>query len=413
MAGSGSKSVLLLGNYRPTIPLCAEMRELGYFPIVGVTEQGERGFAHSRHVGALWHHTDPDADSSGFFRELDALVSCRDDIEYVLPVSEDMLLLVSRFRHRLKRPSAYVMATEEAIELCLDKCRSLLAAEAGGVRQAPFRILVRGDDILSAATTVGFPAIVRPAAAGLRFGTCKAIVCDDAAALCAQLPHWPEGHDRVIVQSRVEGPRHNVYFAAREGRLLSHLETVSSRTNRADGTGLAVSGRTVAPTPALLDDTQAFVRELGYTGVGCAQFIVDPATGQSTFLEVNPRIAGNHAIPTAAGLGLGKTLITLHGGGPCTAPPTGEVGLRYVWSYGDLGGLCRETASGRIGWRAALGWAGAATADAIRADFHLVWSWKDPLPAIVEVAERVRSAAGTLRTGRGAASRRAPSRLRA
>ena len=88
---------------------------------------------------------------------------------------------------------------------------------------------------------------------------------------------WTSSPPQSVVASHVEahvsGPRHNVYFAARDGVWIDGVEVRAVRTDRLDDTGLAVEGVSVAATPALTEATAALLRVLGYTGVGCAQYL--------------------------------------------------------------------------------------------------------------------------------------------
>ena len=387
--GPAGGSILLVGNYRPTIPLAREFRARGYRVIAGLTDAPERGYASSRHVSELWSHPDPEVDPRAFLEALNAFVATRPEIVAVIPVAEDIVTLLNAHRDRLRRSSNYAMMAPDLIDLCLDKGRMLALAETVGVPQAPFRIVDRHEELATACGGIGFPVAIRPLHSHRKFGSRKTLLCRDHDELTALLPAWPGGHDRLIVQARVVGRRHNVYFAARDGDVFRLLETVADRTDHWDGTGLAVAGRIIEPSPALRWATEALLRAMNYTGIGCAQFLVDPETGQSSFLEINPRIAGNHAIPAAAGLDLGPALLALTRGEPCGPVRIARAGRRYVWSYGDFGGLARDLAARRIGLGAALRWGMAAARDAVRADMHLTWSWHDPLPALDAVVGKL------------------------
>ena len=58
----------------------------------------------------------------------------------------------------------------------------------------------------------------------------------------------------------------------------------------------------------------------------------------------------------------------------------GRVG---VWLYGDLQGLLEAWRRKELSLKSALLWLGRMSGSFVRADFHLVWSWRDPLPAMV------------------------------
>ncbi len=387
------KTILFIGNYRATIPLIHEFHNLGFNIIVGVTDAPERGYMASRFVSEKWFHTNPDDEPDLFIDELNQFLTERKDITFVMPVAEDMLVLIQSHLSKLVRPEAYAMIASDLISLCLDKMRILDFADLTGVKQAPYEIVTNYASLLKAAKEVGFPIAVRPVQSSLKFGSRKALLCKDIDELKHCLPMWPEGHSSLILQKQFFGRRHNLYFAAKDGKIIRLLETVADRTDHADGTGLAVMGRTIEISPALRDDTELLLKKMNYSGIGCAQFLVSEKMKSHSFLEINPRIAGNHMLPTKAGLSLGPLLLALtkkinfsninH-----NELLIAEPGMTYVWTYGDLGGCLREWKNGRINFSSAMSWGMQALRDAILADMHMTCSWHDPKPAFSGYADR-------------------------
>ena len=118
------------------------------------------------------------------------------------------------------------------------------------------------------------------------------------------------------------------------------------------------------PDPDLQSYTLRLLESLNYTGIGCAQYLVDGTTGKVAFLEINPRVAGNHAVPEHCGLDLTNTMmeLTLSGKPAETKLKFGRIGVRYTWLAGDLEGLklalrnrevglaARQTSSIRPNW---------------------------------------------------------------
>jgi hypothetical protein len=215
-------------------------------------------------------------------------------------------------------------------------------------------------------------------------GDHKAVLCRDESDLARQLPAWPAGHDRLLVQRLVDGPRHDLFFAARDGELLDVVEMLTVRTQRRDGTGLAVEGHTCPVSVGLREQLAALVAHLRYTGVGFAQFLVQPGK-DGAFIELNPRLSGNYRIADHAGLDLANIAVDLATDVPVerrSTAPTGRAGHTYAWTFGDLVGLWYAIGRGEITRAGALASLGRITRTAVRADVHLTWSWRDPAPTI-------------------------------
>jgi hypothetical protein len=187
------------------------------------------------------------------------------------------------------------------------------------------------------------------------------------------------------------GTRHNVYFLARKGGLLGIAQMQILRTDRPDGTGLAVEGMSVAPDLALVRWTAALAHALDYTGAGCAQFMVDSSTTAVSFLEINARLGANCAAPCACGFDLPRLFVEVLLG---TAIPQGpaRTGRRYAWLEGDLHGLASSLVSGHIGWRAAAAWLLRTLLAQLRAHDHIVFSWRDPLPTLATLHRWIQAA---------------------
>jgi hypothetical protein len=65
---------------------------------------------------------------------------------------------------------------------------------------------------------------------------------------------------------------------------------------------------------------------------------------------------------------------------------------RGVWSSGDLTRLGQDIRAQRVSWDEILGRLLRITRSFWLADFHLTWSWRDPLPTCCVYAGMVRTA---------------------
>ena len=151
----------------------------------------------------------------------------------------------------------------------------------------------------------------------------------------------------LLVQRYSPGPRHSVYFAARNGCVLARLEVVSERTDRIDGTGFAVEGISVPADPTLLTYADSLLAQSDYSGIGCLQFL-RRSDGSFHFLELNPRLGGNSAIAVHCGLDLPWLACEL-AQNRLDGPPSSagmRLGQRYAWTFGEVQGIRRARARG-------------------------------------------------------------------
>jgi len=387
------RSVLVLGNYRPTLTVVRTLARNGFHVVLGLGHDPEGSAQHSRHVHEIWDHPRLETQDGALFgAALGNLLSSRPDIRIVYPVSEALVRWLAGNEGRLPRDVLVASPPAAMVDICLDNLRMAECAASEGVPCQPFAAAWSLDELRAEAERLGYPVVVRPLHHPLRLGGRKAVILKGPGDLFDAFPAWPEGHRGLLVQKFARGERRNLYFAADRGKVLRSLEVRIVRTDSLDGTGLSVEGEIVPVTPCLEDDLTRMARRLSYTGIGCAQFLVDPATGDVSFLEIKPRIAGSHRTTEAMGMDLTRLAISLAAGTACHERYerfSYEHGPRYCWTYGDLVALKAAVAAREIGAFEAVQWLARAAATFFRADFHLTWDKDDPWPTLLLFAGKV------------------------
>lgn len=381
------RSVLILGSYRQTVTVIRSLGSAGYRVVVGRGRAREFG-EFSRHAAEAWIHPDLNDGNDDFVVAMVKFLSERPDVKYVFPIGERQVVYLTRRAGYLPHDVSLVMAKREAVVTCLDKAGLYEIAKKLGIPVPESRRVRTYDELREAVTLFGCRCVVKPNDSLAPFRNAKAIIVDGPDSLREQLPDWPQGNDFLLVQTFAAGFRHNCHFAAREGALLSYFEQRVLRTDRPDYTGYGVDGMSVAPTPRLKTYCESLVMELHYTGVGCVQFLFDDTSGTVSFLELNPRLDATCAIPYYCGYDFPKIAVELveaRGGPPVSNmafPAEYPVGKRGVWWLGDIEGAIDALARGEIGLRGMAQWFARFLRSAVRADFHLTWSWRDPLPTL-------------------------------
>lgn len=387
--GASGDLVLLVGTYRPAVAAARALDRRGRRVIAGKGPdleniEGSGGVEVSRHVRRVWRHPAFRDDPKAFLTALAREIEWLNEPVYVFPFFEPVLILLSRERARLPANARLVAPAPEVVEICIDKQRCLDEAEAAGLPSLPRETVGTIDELHAAADRIGAVAI-RPVQPRTRLAGRKAILCRNAEEVLRQLPTWPEGHDRLLIQRLADGLRLNIHFAARKGRLLGCVEVAAIRTDRLDGTGLTVEGHTRPPSAGVVEQLGRLVGRLGYTGVGLAQFVLDGPANDPYLIELNPRLASGHVIAERAGLDLTNLAVDLAAGLPVAEPLPYAHDRRIIsaWTLGDFAGLVDTTLDGTTTWATRAAWLRRLVVTALRADVHATWSWHDPLPAVV------------------------------
>lgn len=379
LAGCG---VLVLGNYRATLEVLRSLSSAGARTTLGIGADAQ-GNHRSRDVDEVWHHP-PLRDADALEVALQGFLSQRPQIGLVFPVTEEAVVFCSARRAALAG-AALVAPQAGVVDRCQDKLAITTQAAAAGVPVAPHQQVTSLDALRAAAERLGPPLVVRPVQAPSRILGRKALILKDAQQLRDTIDRWPAPHRALLVQRYVSGPRHNLYFTASEGTLLSCVAVRVGRTDRADGTGLAVDATTTPLRTDLHGWCRALVSALGYTGVGCSQFLVPEDDRAPGFLELNPRLGANFALVQHGGVDLplwASQLALRHGTDRLDIPPSYATGRSCAWLYGDLAGLAHELRARRLTPRQAGTWLLRSLRCAATADRHLVFSRRDPLPAL-------------------------------
>ena len=383
------EKLLLLGNYRPAITLARELGASGYHIIV--TRGGGEGLSeYSRFVGEVWDEPDPQKDAGYFIEALSQFLTDRPDITIVVPVAEAFVLALAQYAGRLPKDRTYATPSPEVVMHCLDKSRLSLLAQEIGVPVAPLEHVSSYDHLFRAARTIGFPLVIRPLSSLVRLNGRKVVIVENERALERNLPRWPSGHRGLIVQRRMPGQRCNHYFAAQNGRLVRVSQSIILKTDCSDGSGVATKGISTDVDSGLIRYTTALLEVLGYHGTGIAQFLVDPDTGTVCFLEINPRIAGSHAVPYAAGLELGSLAIELaRPGAPSVPYVEGPADLAYTWTLGAIRGLKKGVQDGSIPVSRVPAELIMIIRDCLKSDVRMTWDWRDPLPTVMLLLAKI------------------------
>ncbi len=391
------RTVLLLGNYRPALVLARVLRGEGYNVICSV-EGSDGGAEHCRFVDELWGHRPVTSDPLGFLQDLTNFLRARPEIAVVYPISEEYVRVLAENEGLVPSGVVYAMTPANLVEACHDTLGLMSLAVLNKVPTAPFEMVHTLSGFLQAVEKIGLPLVVRPANSTHRIAGKKAVICETVSDLQAVVHGLSGGMRNLLLQRKFEGRRHNLYFAAQNGQIVRYLQAVVLRTDMPDGTGQAVGGETIEPDPLLRDCVTRMLQALGYTGVGCAQFLVNERDGSVNFLGINPSIAGTHAVAEAAGLKLCTLAISLAKAPSLPVPHIeGKSGLRYAWTASDLSGAKMAYLRGEIDAREGRRWLCRAASAAWRSDVHMKWCWHDPFPGLSSLVEVMPSVRGIFR----------------
>ncbi|MEU8383024.1 biotin carboxylase N-terminal domain-containing protein [Streptosporangium sp. NPDC048865] len=196
----------------------------------------------------------------------------------------------------------FVGPPPEAVEAMGDKIRAKATVSAAGVPVVPGGA-EPGDDLAEAAVRVGFPALIKPSAGGGGKGMVlvrSAAELPEALASARRTAAAAFGDATLLIERFVENPRHiEIQVMADAYGGVIHLGERECSLQRRHQKIVEE-----APSPLLDAGTRAAMgaaaveaaRSVGYTGAGTVEFIVQGATGDYYFMEMNTRLQVEHPV---------------------------------------------------------------------------------------------------------------------
>jgi acetyl-CoA/propionyl-CoA carboxylase, biotin carboxylase, biotin carboxyl carrier protein len=290
----------------------------------------------------------------------------------------------------------FVGPSPEVLRRLGDKAEAKAAAERAGVPVVPG---YRGADqqdgaFATAASTVGYPVMLKPAAGGGGIGmqlVAKDADLRDALARARRTARAAFDDERLILERAIERPRHV------EIQLLADAHGTVLVLGERDCSAQRRHQKVVEETPSpavdaklrarMSDAAIALAKAVGYVNAGTCEFIVDQ-NGDFFFLEVNARLQVEHPVTELVwGVDLVEQQLRIAMGERLSleAAPRGHAVEARLYAEDPASGFLPST--GRI---ALLEWAGGPRIDSGIEEGSAVTADYDPLLAkvIVHAADR-------------------------
>ncbi|WP_165983936.1 ATP-grasp domain-containing protein [Streptomyces sp. YIM 98790] len=235
-------------------------------------------------------------------------LAARHRIDGVLTWDEFAAVNAARAAHDLGLPGP----DPQAVHACRDKARTRAALEAHGVPSARWTAVAGLEQALRAADRIGYPVVLKPAAAGGSLGVIRAdgpSQVREAFSFTARAAsqQGPEGTG-VLVESYLDGPEVSVEVATADGR---HHPVALTRKELGAEPYFEETGHVVTtePDPDWPAAAQVATAALDAVGITCGISHVElrlTAAGP-VVVEINARLGGDlipHLVHLATGIDL-------------------------------------------------------------------------------------------------------------
>jgi predicted ATP-grasp superfamily ATP-dependent carboligase len=379
-----TQQVLVLDCYEHTLTVVRSLTRAGYEVILGVTANDlDRGYVHvSRCISSTWLHPDVVDEPEKFDAALLAYLKENSQVRTIFPVGENSVRKLAAIRHLIPPDTLIAMPSNDAIETCMNKPRAYQLADECGIPVPGTRTVRSSEELITAIDELGLPAIAKPLDSTTLLLNKKCVFIRTADDLEALARNWPDNDDPFVVQNEITGIRHNCDVVAVNGDIRMYFEAEILRTDQLDYAGNSVFDRSVLPDAEHREYCRRFVAALNYTGLTLIQFLRDPATGKTCFLEANPRAGAAISLAVSCGVDLPAANVAACAG--TLAASDADYPTRRTRSsfHDDLQGIRKALVYGEVSVGQTVAWIGRACFDAIRADYYSTLVWNDPKPTM-------------------------------
>jgi predicted ATP-grasp superfamily ATP-dependent carboligase len=403
-ASSASVDALVLdGETRQALTSARVLGRSGLRIGVAAARLDEAPAMHSRWCDASVILPPLETSRSSYVDELIGFLDRR-GASVVVPTYDGSIEALRGRRSEIERRAAVALAPERALEIAVDKEKTLSVACELRIR-TPSRASVTSElDIEEAVAAVGLPAVLKPLRSWTasptgptRLGSLPVTTIDEARAGFelitsqggeATLQQWlPGRRDAVTVFKDKSGIK--ACFAQMSHRELPRLG------------GVSVLCESIPPLRDITEPARQLVSAMGLEGCSIVEFRRDSA-GKPVLMEVNPRLPGSVALAVGCGIDFPRFTYEWALGHEVPAVEDYPIGRRLHWMVGDVWSLYSalnhdrgpDVPAPRVAWREFL-------RDALKRDIPATFDVADLLPSLIEANARLlRPIAQRIRTPR-------------
>lgn len=303
------------------------------------------------------------------------------------PTNDEAVEFLCSHYEDYKNRFALGVPRPETIRLFNDKRKAYQFAETSGVNCPKCWYPDTMEEVKALSESLPYPVVVKPAVMysfHATFGK-KAFRCDNPAGLITTYERIKERNyplEMILIQEFLDGGAKNLYSCgvmAVNGEIRVSMQANRIRQNPMDfgnSTTYAIS----CFIPEIQEQTEQLLRITKYTGIGEVEWMYDAKSETYKFLEINTRAWKWHTISNQLGFSF--------------------IGAMIDWFEGDVPHeRINESESERVAWCERLTDWTVIAKETIHGRMKIfeitksyciphepaVWSWKDPLPAIMYV----------------------------
>jgi predicted ATP-grasp superfamily ATP-dependent carboligase len=324
----------------------------------------------------------PGAEHPGALAALEAIVRDNGLEGYLLiPAADGDVKFAAQNRDRLSTLLTVLVPGWGALQWAGDK--SLTYQRAAELGLGIPRIYPAGSGLEQAAASMQFPVVMKPSMriALNRFTRDKAWRADDLTQFRTLFRDAAEmvGADNIVVQEYIPGGGETQFSYAGLWWHGKPVVSFSARRTRQYPVEFSYTSTFVETVddPAVIAAGEAFLRSINHHGLCEIEFKRDPRSGELKLLDVNPRPWSWFGLADAAGVDFGAAIVALCADAPVPAMAA-RPGVGWMFMVRDIVVALQLALAGKLDF-------GAYLQSALRTRTFASFSWRDPMPGLLEL----------------------------
>jgi predicted ATP-grasp superfamily ATP-dependent carboligase len=319
----------------------------------------------------------------------------------VIPSHDGTIALLRQHRSRLEQRVRIALANETALDIAVNKERTLEIAERLGIR-IPHGVVVRTPaETAEAIRHAGLPAVVKPNESWVgdqRLASELVTTMEEARRAIVKLT---ANGGSALVQKFLPGRREAVSLFYANDQIFARFAQWAKRTAPPLG-GESVLRQSIAVPDDIGAQAERLVREIALDGYSEVEFRRDQ-DGVPYLMEINPRLSASVEVAVRSGVDFPLMLYRWAMGEPIDKVESYRTGKWMRHLKGDItSALLAVRQKGRPGIARPVNVVAGFVSSFFRPMAYDYFQWTDPLPAVIATTGFTRYALKRVLSGREA-----------
>ena len=369
-------SALILGLFETGLGVGRSLGREG-IKVYGLDFKKDIGFYSTYIKANLCPH--PVSDEEALLENLIVFSKSQTHKPALFVTSDDFLNFVAKFSVELKPYYLFNLPSSELINQISDKYKQFLLARNAGISLPATYKISSVADLEIIINELVFPVFIKALDVNiwrkLIGGTTKGFAVNDQSELKERITLLVNTGLEIILQEIISGPDTNHFkycsYVGKDGKIILEFTLRKIRQNPIRfGVGAVVESISY---PELIDEGRKLIQNIGYQGVGSAEFKLDTRDGKLKLIELNPRYWQQNSLTTACGMNF-PLIDYLEVTSQQPEPIVSFVeGIKWVNRYADFDSFIQYRKAGELTIRK---WRRSLLGQKVYSDF----AWDDLLP---------------------------------